>query len=126
MGEDAVVVVLIPAAVQAHQHAEPDLLSGLDCADPHAPLEVLQVRLHSLLKHLVRRVLRVEIPASPLRPGAIGELPQVESAQLVSDAFGHGVAIVLGQQAGSQLFGLGLQIGMGLQERAQDGGLLDR
>jgi hypothetical protein len=31
MGEYAVVVVLIPAAVQAHPHAEPDLLSCLDC-----------------------------------------------------------------------------------------------
>jgi hypothetical protein len=37
----------------------------------------------------------------------------VEISQLVSDAFGHGVAIVLGQQASSQLFGFGLQVGMG-------------
>jgi hypothetical protein len=80
MGEDPVVVVLITAGVQAHQHAEPDLPCGLDRADPRASPEVLQVWLHDLVQHLVGRVVRVDVPASPLRPGAIGELTQVECA----------------------------------------------
>ena len=80
MGEDAVVVVLITPGVLAHQHAEPDLPCGLDSAAPRASLEIVQVWLHDLVQHLVGRVVRVDVPASPLRPSAIGELTQVERA----------------------------------------------
>jgi hypothetical protein len=61
-----------------------------------------------------------------LRPGAISELTQVEGAQLVGDVLGHGMAILLGQETSSQLFGFCQQIGMGPQESAQDAGSLDR
>ena len=68
---------------------------------------------------------RVDVAASPLRPGTISELTQVESAQLVSDVLSHGVAILLGQETSSQQFGFCQQFGMGLQECAQDAGSLD-
>lgn len=96
-----------------HQHAQPDLACGLDRADPRMSLEVLQVWLHDLVQHLVRGLVRVDGAASPLRPGAISGLTQVERAQLVGDVLGHGMAIIVGQEISSQLFRFCQQFGDG-------------
>jgi hypothetical protein len=50
----------------------------------------------------------------------------VECCAAVSDVFGDGVAVLLGQESSSQPFGFGQQFGMGPQERGQDAGSLDR
>jgi hypothetical protein len=97
---------LYSGSISAQQHAERDLSCGLDRAGPGASLEVLQVWLHNLVQHLVCGLVGVNVAASPLWPGAISELTQVEGAQLVSDVLGHGMAILLGQETSSQQFGL--------------------
>jgi len=48
VGEDQVVVVLVPAGIQARQHAAGDLPGSGTGANPRPPAQVIQIRLYQL------------------------------------------------------------------------------
>jgi len=74
----------------------------------------------------VRSFVGVDVPATPLRSGAVGELFQIQCAQLRGDVGCYRGAVLLRQLFHGHRFGLVGQLRMGAQQCGQDAGPFNR